>query len=76
MDPIDVENSVPSTSIKYACIPRVGIELKPFVGKTFETLEDARNFYIEYARKGNFSVIRSMTNCFESTDPNIDKSPH
>lgn len=51
MDPIDVKNSVPSTSIKYACIPRVAIELKPFVGKTFETLEDARNFTLNMLEK-------------------------
>lgn len=41
MDPISVENSVPSTSVKHAYIPQVTKEFKLFVGKTFESLEEA-----------------------------------
>lgn len=63
-----------SSSGKKACIPQVAIDLKPFVGKMFETLGEAKDFYTTYARKGGFSVRRSNTSYFDSNDPNVKKS--
>lgn len=65
---------MPSSSTKQACIPQVPIDLKPFVGKMFESLGEAEEFYNTYARQVGFSVRRSTTKYFESSDPNFNKS--
>lgn len=74
MDPTENNISRPFLSNRQTCIPQMSIENKPFVGKTFESLKEAEDFYHVYARQGGFSIRRSTTCYFKSSEPNVVKS--
>jgi zinc finger SWIM domain-containing protein 3 len=60
MPPFGIQEETPNGGINWYP-PPIDDNFKPLVGKSFKSLDDAFNFYKNYARKAGFSVKRGSS---------------